>query len=282
MDQIVIAEQKYSIVNLPGRPPAMLDRDVAKIYEVTTREINQAKTRNPEKFPSDFLYQLDHIEAESLISQDVILNSKEFNRGNPWCYTWEGCNMLATILKSDVATRRAIEIVRGFTNIERDSSVQTEDIYKEHPLMVMTRNFLKVEKEQQVHKEKIHDLAIKSVRHELEQKMLSDKIAIQERQLKEEKRLRTKSLEEIKAKTDAVLSQTGYFSIIAFANIKGIKLPNNIASYLGKKASALSRVIKLKIGEVPDARHGHVGSYHESILKIMFKQEGLLDNYKSN
>ena len=38
---------------------------------------------------------------------------------SPWAYTWEGCNMLATILRSDVATQRAIQIVRGFTAMEK-------------------------------------------------------------------------------------------------------------------------------------------------------------------
>ena len=116
MQELTIANQSYPVVNLPGRPPAILDKDVAKIYEVETREVNQARIRNSEKFPLDFCYQLT---VEELTEAVTSCDNLKFNPCLPHVYTWEGCNMLATILKSDIATKRVIQIIRGFTGVEK-------------------------------------------------------------------------------------------------------------------------------------------------------------------
>ncbi len=127
MNQITIADQNFSILELPGRPPAMLDRDVALLYEVTTREINQAAKNNPGKFPSDFCFVVTDSELQDLKSKIVTSNPRAFNRGNPSLFTLEGCNMLATIIKSTTAVKRAVQIIKGFTMVER-GDVQIESI----------------------------------------------------------------------------------------------------------------------------------------------------------
>ena len=78
-NSITVSNRNYKVINLPGRPLAILDRDVAQIYEVETKRINQARTRNPEKFPNDFVYQLNENELEILKSQIVISNFEVTN-----------------------------------------------------------------------------------------------------------------------------------------------------------------------------------------------------------
>lgn len=103
----------------------MLDRSVAELYEISTKEVNQARKRNEEKFPEDFAYQLTKEELAKVVT---ICDHLKFSPVSPWCYTWEGCNMLATIIKSDIATQRAIQIVRGFTGIEKSISNNDDEL----------------------------------------------------------------------------------------------------------------------------------------------------------
>lgn len=118
MQELMIASKAFKIIELPGRPKALLDRTVAEIYEVETREVNQAMKNNPEKFPDDFWFSLTTEEIKALA--EIKNFDLAWNGGyTPKAFTWEGCNMLATILKSDIATQRAIQIVRGFTAIEK-------------------------------------------------------------------------------------------------------------------------------------------------------------------
>ena len=56
---ITVEHKSYPVLALPGRPKALLDRTVAAIYDVQTREVNQAVKNNPEKFPDDFLLSTD-------------------------------------------------------------------------------------------------------------------------------------------------------------------------------------------------------------------------------
>ena len=83
----------------------MLDIDLAVLYEVETRVLNQAVKRNIDRFPSDFMFQLTKEEFFVLISQNVI--SKTGNRGGtqklPYAFTEQGVAMLSSVLRSDTA-----------------------------------------------------------------------------------------------------------------------------------------------------------------------------------
>jgi len=71
----------------------MLDRDLATVYGVETRVLNQQRERNPEKFPEDFAFQLTDDEVKDFESQNAIQKSLMLGRRgeNPWGYTLEGC-----------------------------------------------------------------------------------------------------------------------------------------------------------------------------------------------
>ena len=96
----------------------MLDSDLAKLYVVETKRINEAVRRNPEKFPERFCFKLSKIEyLDILRSQNAtssLVNNYGGRRYNPYVFTEQGVAMLATILKSDIATQVSIAIMDAF------------------------------------------------------------------------------------------------------------------------------------------------------------------------
>ena len=100
----------------------ILDFDLALLYKVETRVLNQAVKRNLQRFPLDFMFQLTENEYESIRSQIVIL--KENGRGRhkkylPFAFTEQGIAMLSGILNSEVAINVNIAIMRTFVMIRR-------------------------------------------------------------------------------------------------------------------------------------------------------------------
>lgn len=97
----------------------IIDRDVAELYGVTTREINQALKNNPRKFPSDFVIELTNSEKQEVIKNFDNLKGLKFSRVAPHAFTEQGLYMLATILKGDLATDTSLAIVRTFTKLRQ-------------------------------------------------------------------------------------------------------------------------------------------------------------------
>jgi len=97
----------------------MLDRDLAKLYEVETRTLKQAVSRNMNRFPGDFMFQLTVTEAESLVSQNVIPSMKYFGGAMPFAFTEQGVAMLSGVLKSKGAIDMNIHIMRAFVQMRR-------------------------------------------------------------------------------------------------------------------------------------------------------------------
>ena len=127
----------------------MIDFDLAELYGVETRSLNQAVKRNDSRFPADFMFRLSKKEWESLRSQIVISsgesNSSQFvmsskkHRGNvylPYAFTEQGVAMLSSVLKSETAIRVNIQIIRIFTRMReiimthKDILLQLEKIEK--------------------------------------------------------------------------------------------------------------------------------------------------------
>lgn len=91
----------------------MLDFDLAELYEVETRTLNQAVKRNTKRFPSDFMFQLSNKEFENLMSQ-IVISSWGGTRKLPYAFTEHGITMLASVLRSERAIEINIQIVRAF------------------------------------------------------------------------------------------------------------------------------------------------------------------------
>src|ERR1700739_176328 len=112
---IVLAEEGIiSKIYLIRGKKVMLDRDLAELYGVETRVLNQAIRRNEKRFPEDFMFQLDQGEFKSLISQNVT-SSWGGIRKLPLAFTEQGVAMLSSVLNSETAIEVNIQIIRIFT-----------------------------------------------------------------------------------------------------------------------------------------------------------------------
>ena len=96
----------------------ILDFDLARLYQVETKVLNQAVRRNIKRFPSDFMFQLDNKEFTDLRSQ-IVTSSWGGRRTPPLAFTEEGVAMLASVLHSDVAIAANIAILRAFVQIRQ-------------------------------------------------------------------------------------------------------------------------------------------------------------------
>jgi len=96
----------------------MLDRDLALLYGVETRALNQAVRRNIKRFPEDFMFQLTKEEMEIWKSQIVISNKERMGlRKRPYAFTENGVAMLSSVLNSERAITVNIQIMRTFTRL---------------------------------------------------------------------------------------------------------------------------------------------------------------------
>lgn len=117
MNDLVIIQRK--IYEIRGQR-VILDRDLAALYQVETRVLNQAVKRNAERFPDDFMFQLTKEEAEVLRSQIVTLNVRGQNiKYLPYAFTEHGVVMLASLLRSEIAIAMSVQITRAFVTMRQ-------------------------------------------------------------------------------------------------------------------------------------------------------------------
>ena len=109
----------------------MLDSDLARLYEVETKVLNQAVKRNLERFPEDFMFQLTKEEYEFLRSQFVTSKIKTETRGGrqyfPYVFTEQGVSMLSSVLKSKRAIQINVQIMRTFVKM-REWAIENKEI----------------------------------------------------------------------------------------------------------------------------------------------------------
>jgi hypothetical protein len=114
----------------------MLDSDLAELYQVPTKVLNQAVRRNPGRFPADFMFQLNEDELENWRSQIVTSNpgAKMGLRRPPYAFTEHGVAMLSSVLSSERAVELNILIIRAFVrlreylNSHKDLARKLEDV----------------------------------------------------------------------------------------------------------------------------------------------------------
>jgi len=100
----------------------LLDRDLAGLYHVETRRLNEQVKRNVDRFPDDFMFQLNKEEDENLRSQFATSSLEHGGRRYlPYVFTEEGIYMLATVLNSKVAVQTNIAIIRTFKKLREFS-----------------------------------------------------------------------------------------------------------------------------------------------------------------
>ncbi|MEO8111125.1 MAG: ORF6N domain-containing protein [Ginsengibacter sp.] len=115
--QLQVIQQK--IFEIRGQK-VMLDFDLAALYKVETRVLNQAVKRNTERFPKDFMFRLTDKKWDFMSSQFVMTSpGKRPKTALPYAFTEHGVTMLASILKSDTAVKMNIAIVRAFIALKK-------------------------------------------------------------------------------------------------------------------------------------------------------------------
>jgi hypothetical protein len=106
----------------------ILDADIAELYGVSVKRLNEQVKRNIERFPEDFMFQLKEEEGNSLRSQFATLKRGQHNKYLPYAFTRNGVNMLATVLRSKIAVQRSIFIMRAFSALEEAISHKKREL----------------------------------------------------------------------------------------------------------------------------------------------------------
>jgi hypothetical protein len=101
----------------------MLDADLAELYGVPTKALNQAVKRNIERFPADFMFQLSSLEKQEVVTNCAKL---KFSRTLPYAFTEHGALMLGNVLKSDRAIEISLMVVRTFVQLREMLSTHKE------------------------------------------------------------------------------------------------------------------------------------------------------------
>jgi hypothetical protein len=128
----------------------MLDRDLAKMYGVPTKHLNQAVKRNVTRFPPDFMFQLTENEFKILKSQFVTSSSEEGTKGwggirkLPFAFTELGVAMLSSVLNSEIAIQVNIQIIRVYTRM-RQFFLDNEELKKK--IEAIEKNLVKKDEE---------------------------------------------------------------------------------------------------------------------------------------
>ena len=130
MEAIVPIEVIEKKIYLIRGYKVMLSMQLAELYGVETRALNQAVKRNIHRFPEDFMFQINESEAEQLVSQNVIPHKKYFGGSLPYAFTEQGVAMLSSILNSEQAIKINIAIMRAFVKLREMLSNSKELAYK--------------------------------------------------------------------------------------------------------------------------------------------------------
>lgn len=118
--RLIASASLLPLIHLIRGERVMLDSDLAVLYGISTMRLNEQLNRNQERFPDDFAFQLTLEEFRNLRSHSAISNSTFGGRRKlPWVFTEQGVAMLSSVLRSPIAVRVNIEIMRAFVRIRR-------------------------------------------------------------------------------------------------------------------------------------------------------------------
>ena len=104
----------------------MIDRDLAELYGVETKVLNQAVKRNIERFPERFMFQLENYEKDELVTNCDRFNALKHSTAKPYAFTEQGCAMLSSVLKSETAVQVSIQIMNAFVSMRHFLQNNTE------------------------------------------------------------------------------------------------------------------------------------------------------------
>jgi len=147
MEIIKLDEVKEKIIIVRDER-VILDSDVAELYGVQTKEVNQAVKNNPDKFPEGFIFETSKKEKNELVKNFDRFNRLKHSSTHPTAFSEKGLYMLATILKSPQATQTTLAIVEAFAKIRElshavaDLVQSPDDVQKQASVMQKTGEIL--------------------------------------------------------------------------------------------------------------------------------------------
>ncbi len=133
----------------------MLDRDLANLYEVETRRLNEQVKRNQERFPKNFMFRLTEDEVDLMVSQNAIPSKQVLGGSMPNAFTEHGVLMLANVIKSGKAIETSLRVIEIFVKL-RKLVLENQEILKR--LEQLDKRLLNIG-----HDVKMHDDEIASI-----------------------------------------------------------------------------------------------------------------------
>ena len=124
--QVYEAVRIESLIRSVRALRVMLDSDLARIYGVELKRLNEQVRRNAERFPSDFAFQLTSQEFADLKSEFALPKSHGGRRKLPWVFTEHGAIMLANVLNSPIAVEASVRVVRAFVGMREQMAAHKE------------------------------------------------------------------------------------------------------------------------------------------------------------
>ena len=147
-EHLVPAEQIENKILLIRGQKVMLDADLASLYGVPTKALNQAVRRNADRFPSDFMFQLTGDEKKQVVANCDHLRKLRFSPVRPLAFTEHGAMMLASVLNSRRAVETSVFVVRAFVRLRQVLVTHRE----------LSRTLADLERRVKGHDEKIQSL----------------------------------------------------------------------------------------------------------------------------
>lgn len=126
MSSLIAAESVAQRILLLRGKRVMLDADLAEMYDVPTKALNQAVRRNMERFPADFMFQLSQDEKTEVVTNCDHLAKLKYSRTLPYAFTEHGALMLGNVLKSGRAVEVSLVVVRTFVQLREMLSSNKE------------------------------------------------------------------------------------------------------------------------------------------------------------
>lgn len=131
----------------------MIDRDLAQLYGVETKKLNQAVKRNIDRFPQDFMFQLTNEEQNELVTNCDHLKNLKYSYQNAYAFTEHGVTMLSSVLNSKRAIEINIQVVRAFISL-RQYALEHKDLTQQ--IQELQHYFINYCKENEADKQEIY------------------------------------------------------------------------------------------------------------------------------
>jgi len=116
---VIDDEQIKNRIYIIRNKQVMIDREIAEIFDVTTKRLNEQVKRNIDRFPPEFCFQLNETEKNELVANCDQLNNLKYSSVCPYAFTEQGIAMLTSVLRSDVAVKMSIQIINAFVNMRK-------------------------------------------------------------------------------------------------------------------------------------------------------------------